>query len=168
MVLKFANIFNDDETLFAICIRSDSGQKIDQNSACMKLCGVKNHPSMCKNTCFKETKNNLSADSVNSALIPVAKKESKFFRLLIFNQPNERMMVFHPLKVATEKMVLDLTNYGVTNREMVIVGYLHEGFSRNAIAIILNIKNSTLKTHIKNIHRKIPAGLRKRLVIPES
>lgn len=64
----------------------------------------------------------------------------------------------------------DKDEYGLTPREMEVMGLAGEGRSRRAVAGSLNISINTVGTHLRNIYRKLKVSnlagaIRKRVFV---
>lgn len=152
-----------DGSNISMCVGNVNGPKITQNSNCVTSCGRCQSESDRTGRCFREADVACRSPVANSFYFPIAKKGGSFFKLNIFYLTDFRLIVHSPLPQPTELLINELRILGLTDREIIIVGYLKEGYARGSLALILDIKKTTLKTHIKNIHNKIPIALRKKL-----
>lgn len=144
-----------------ICIKSKDTTVEYQNSKCEKICG-----NQLGQKCGKGCIAKLKADNSNQ----VFKSGFKLYRNLTIDSDNvESVIAQDGEKIITLLMnsrgiiqqQLDLIKkFNLSGAEMNILKKFLEGSSNSEIAKELFISKSTLRTHLNNIYKKLPADLK--------
>lgn len=144
-----------------LCIKSKDLTVEYQNDRCRESCG-----QQVGNICDKGCILYLKKDHMESAF----KNTFKFFRAVDIDGRNFDTVVFESdSKILTllqnsddflKIQINQLQNYHLSPREIEIMQLFLEGKSNSEIVKLLFISKSTLRTHLNNIYKKIPADLK--------
>lgn len=148
--------FNAHE--IGICIKDRSAKVLDQNKICSKVCG-KWKGKVCKKGCMESTMSGGEIREFYQGFQNRKRNQMKGHLLestLLFLE--DRIITFFiPIKNKVMKQINVLQKYQLTKREIEILKLILMGLSNTEIAAKLFISKTTLKTHINNLNKKLPA-----------
>lgn len=144
-----------------LCIKSKDTTIEYQNSKCVEICG-----NQLAKKCDKGCVLKLNADRSDCAL----RSGFKLFRnMSVDNAQVESVIAQDGEKIITllmcsheiiQQQLNLIQQYNLSSTELNIIKKFIQGCTNKAIAAQLFISRSTLRTHLNNIYKKIPANLK--------
>lgn len=147
-----------------LCVKSQDKQVIYQNENSVKTCGM-----MVGQICSKGCMNlyheieECSAISEGMKLFKATDVDGHKVDALIVNDGERITTLLYPLDEDQEKFKkqeMFFKTRGLTKSELRIMQMVMQGMTNAAIAEKLFISKATLKTHLNNIYKKLPASMR--------
>jgi DNA-binding CsgD family transcriptional regulator len=139
-----------------VCIKDLKGEVKRQNSHCKDFCGDMSG-RVCEKYCM-EYIDNLKLGT-NSQLKAKCHFENKVFDLVLTESDNAIVSLLFAQDIGFEKRIEDLKVYGLTKQEFVVATMAIKGFSNKQIADKLFLSRLTVRSHLRNIYRKVPDSL---------
>ena len=142
-----------------ICVKDLNKKVIRQNDICLNICGQKVN-DICLEGCMKNYNTDLpsalkdgmtlfqNVDNNGNIIDTVVINDGKNLTTLIYNKNQQNHLIQQNLE--------EMKNYGLTKSELIIVGMKLNGKKNKEIAQTLFISDTTLKTHLNNIYKKLP------------
>lgn len=141
---------------FGLCLKQSDWTVLKQDQKCIKMCGDLSG-TICHKDCYRLANEN--------SLEPNSEQGIQSFRnVIVGNQDCDLALVFSENQIASILCPVGITDLeeqeslllrGFTHREIEIMQLRKRGFKNIEIEVQLNISQSTLKTHISHILRKI-------------
>ncbi|MCB9085054.1 MAG: helix-turn-helix transcriptional regulator [Bdellovibrionaceae bacterium] len=148
----------------AICVTDMEKKILYQNMESATVCGARNE-GRCPTGVFGTCK--IPDEDVNAHLgvrqCPGDRVNNRLYDVFLVNTGNHLITLSIPLSEMMENEMTKYRQYNLTHREMEIVGLVLLKKSNQDIGRILHISENTVKTHLKNLYRKLPAQERKYL-----
>ncbi len=146
-----------------VCVKNKDGFILERNSIVNQTCG-----SFCGQICLNKLKEqkgeNFDASLKRFNLFPkVTTQENHIADIVVTEVDDKIVTMIYPLDHEIADHVKKYEKYDLTASEFRIVSYLVKGHSNQKIADLLFISKSTLKKHLNNIYKKIPACDRPRV-----
>ena len=88
----------------------------------------------------------------------------KPFDIIVINDKKNLITLLYPLSEKQTQQVTILSGLGLSNQEMCIIKLILEGKSNSDVCKELNITHATIRTHLGNIYKKLPAKIREDLI----
>lgn len=147
-----------------VCVKDQGKRVLYQNEICVKTCGSM-LGDVCQKSCMKlyHQVEECSAVSEGMRLFKAAEVEGHRVDALIVNDGGHIVTLLYPLDEDGEKFKKQETFFrekGLTKSEIKIMQMVMQGMTNTAIAGQLFISKATLKTHLNNIYKKLPASMR--------
>jgi DNA-binding CsgD family transcriptional regulator len=147
------------------CIKNTKGFILERNSIAIATCG-----QFCDQFCIKNQNliDNSCTDNKHSGfqcLHKIKTKEKKIADIVVAVIQDKIVTMVYPLDEQIEnEFKMYSSKYDLTTSEEKIVFGMLNGLTNQQIADQLFISRSTLKKHLNNIYKKIPAESRPRHV----
>ena len=148
-----------------ICIKSKNTSVEYQNSKCQEICGNQ-FGQKCEKGCILQ----LNADKAGQ----MPQSGFRLYRnMAIDNQIVDCIIAQDGEKIVTfllngQEFILNQLNllkkYSLSASELTIIKKFLEGYSNSEIAAQSFISKSTLRTHLNNIYKKLPAELKENIL----
>jgi ATP/maltotriose-dependent transcriptional regulator MalT len=90
---------------------------------------------------------------------PSQQIEDEFYDVLFVHDGDTLTTLLYPLKDRQAAEVERIADYDLTKREHEIVRLIITGHSNSAIAQKLSVCKATVKKHLNNIYKKLPADV---------
>lgn len=150
----------DLENKLGICIKTLDKKVTYQNEICIKICGVKISEN-CHKGCM-ENYDTKSPKIINEGmnLIKCQNVDGSITDATVVNDGKNLITILYPLidKInSIDQNLINLKKHGLTKAELDILSLVLKGMSNKEISQKLFIANSTLKTHLNNIYKKLPS-----------
>ncbi|WII71171.1 LuxR C-terminal-related transcriptional regulator [Bdellovibrio sp. 22V] len=147
-----------------LCVRGQDKRVLFQNENCVKTCGLMMGEVCAKacNTLYTQVEE-CSAISEGMRLFKAVDVEGHKVDALIVNDGERITTLLYPLDEDQEKFKkqeLYFQERGLTKSEIRIMQMVLQGMTNASIAEKLFISKATLKTHLNNIYKKLPASMR--------
>lgn len=147
-----------------LCVKDQSKRVLFQNENSLKTCG----PMMgevCTKTCMRlyQQVEECAAVSEGMKLIKGTEVEGHKVDALIVNDGERITTLLYPLDEDQDKFKKQeqfFKERGLTRSELRIMQMVMQGMTNASIAEKLFISKATLKTHLNNIYKKLPASMR--------
>jgi DNA-binding CsgD family transcriptional regulator len=145
-----------DSLNFGICIKDQDWTIQHQNAACISICGNK-VGTVCQETCWRLNRSNCVNEEQE---VGIKAFKNKGFQTntcdvaMVFQEDRITSVIFQ-LNHESQKEAAALKVRGLTDREREIFQLRKHGFKNIEIEHLLRIKRATLKTHIRNILKKV-------------
>ena len=145
-----------------VCVKDEEKRVLYQNEACLQLCG-----DMSARNCDKD-KNCMRCYSFNDAApareegtqyYPNELIEDEYYDVLFINDGENLTTLLYPLRRKQQADIRQAAEYDLTKREQEVVRLVIEGHNNTAIAKKLFVSKATVKKHLNNIYKKLPAGV---------
>ena len=142
-----------------ICVKDPDKKVLSQNEICLKICGQKLN-EICLEGCMKNYNNDVPSalsdgmtlfqniENNGNIIDTVVINDGKNLTTLVYSKGHQQFMIQQNLE--------EMKGYGLTKSELVIVGMKLNGKRNKEIAQTLFISETTLKTHLNNIYKKLP------------
>lgn len=143
---------------FGICIK-DQGRKIlfqnqfcNQNFGCQRL---KN----CENVCSQSNGETSPFPSFTEGmkLFKFKNNIGQIYDVVIINDGKYILTISYLLTDKIKRELEFLKNFQLSLRELEVISFVLQGMSNLEISHILFISQATLRTHLNNIYKKLPA-----------
>lgn len=147
-----------------LCIKDQGKMVLFQNDSCVKTCGQMTG-SVCGKTCMNLYHQIEECSAINEGmkLFKGVEIEGHKVDALIINDGEKISTLLYPLDADQEKFKKQEAFFkekGLTKSELRIMQMVMQGMTNAAIAKELFISKATLKTHLNNIYKKLPASMR--------
>lgn len=146
-----------------ICVKKLDQEVISQNEACKKLCGNM-VGKICDKGCMSNYESPDDAESNLSegmTLVKNAIVDGSVIDAVIINDGKTLTTIIYSLekKMKTiDQNQEQLKSFGLTKSEVTIFTMVMRGSKNAQICKSLFISKATLKTHLNNIYKKLPAS----------
>lgn len=148
----------------AICVTDLDRKILFQNTESVSVCGARPHTN-CPSSVFGTCK--IPLEDVNSHLgvrqCPGDRINNRLYDVFMVNTGKNHITFSIPLTEMMENEMAKYKQHNLTHREVEIVGLVLLKKSNQDIGRILHISENTVKTHLKNLYRKLPVQERKYL-----
>nr|BFD59776.1 hypothetical protein CKG001_18830 [Bdellovibrio sp. CKG001]BFD63193.1 hypothetical protein BdHM001_18740 [Bdellovibrio sp. HM001]BFD67045.1 hypothetical protein HAGR004_20670 [Bdellovibrio sp. HAGR004] len=156
----FANL----GTKLGLCVKDQEKRVLFQNDNSIRTCGNM-MGQQCSKTCMTlyRTIEECSAISEGMKLFKATEIEGHKVDALIVNDGDKITTMLYPLDESEEKFQKQEAYFrerGLTKSEIRIMQMVLQGMTNAAISEKLFISKATLKTHLNNIYKKLPASMR--------
>lgn len=147
-----------------LCVKDQEKRVLYQNDTSVKTCGSV-VGEICKKACMElyHQVEECSAVSEGMKLIKATQVEGRKVDALIVNDGERITTLLYPLDEDQEKFKKQEAFFrerGLTKSELRIMQMVMQGMTNAAIAEQLFISKATLKTHLNNVYKKLPASMR--------
>lgn len=147
-----------------LCIKDQEKRVIFQNENSIKTCGLMTG-EICTKTCMRlyQQVEECAALSEGMKLMKSVDVEGHKVDALVVNDGERITTLLYPLDEDQEKFKkqeIFFKERGLTRSELRIMQMVMQGMTNAAIAEKLFISKATLKTHLNNIYKKLPASMR--------
>ncbi|MDP6058041.1 MAG: LuxR C-terminal-related transcriptional regulator [Pirellulaceae bacterium] len=143
-----------------VCVKDQEKRVVYQNKACLNLCGDMSSLSCDKNCMRCYHFNNEAPDrEEGTQYYPNEFIEGEYYDILFVNDGENVTTFLYPLKGRQEADVRHISEYDLTKREQEIIRMVIEGHTNTVIAKKLYVSKATVKKHLNNIYKKLPADL---------
>lgn len=139
-----------------VCVKDLKGEVKSQNSHCKDFCGDMSG-QVCKKNCMEYVED-LRTGS-NSQLKTKCRFENKIFDLVLTKGEEAIVSLLFSQDDRLEEQVNSLKEHGLTKQEFLVATMAIKNFSNNEIAEKLFLSKSTVRSHLRNIYRKVPDNL---------
>jgi len=150
-----------------LCIKDTHRKVLYQNEVCKEHCGNMegspcNKGCMC---CYVSNEKNPSRNE-GVQLYTDRKCKDQFLDMVIVNDGERLITMLYNVSKKHERELEYFTDKGLSKRELQVVRMVVQGQTNSEIVKALKISKATLKTHLNNIYKKLPAegrvGFRRR------
>lgn len=147
-----------------LCIKDLDKKVIFQNTNCIKTCGSM-VGTVCGKTCMQIYKQveECAAVSEGMKLFKGTEVDGHRVDALIVNDGEQITTLLYPLDEDQDKFKKQEAFFkerGLTKSELRIMQMVMQGMTNATIAEKLFISKATLKTHLNNVYKKLPASMR--------
>lgn len=147
-----------------LCVKDQEKRVLFQNDNSVKTCGSA-VGEVCGKTCMQlyHQVEECSAVSEGMKLFKAVEVDGHKVDALIVNDGERITTLLYPLDADQEKFKKQEAFFkekGLTKSELRIMQMVMQGMTNAAIAEQLFISKATLKTHLNNIYKKLPASMR--------
>lgn len=154
------------ETL-GVCIKSLDRRVRFQNQACIALCGEKKDGELCEQGCMIHYKSGIGDCSFDQGLrlfrnieVPQARADA-----VVINDGKEITTLLFEKQALVKRQVAYLETFRLSPTEVSVIEKVLTGMTNQEVADALCISKSTLRTHLNNIYKKIPAELKREILV---
>ena len=144
-----------------VCIK-DQAQRVEyQNPACIRTCGDL-QGTVCVKGCMEGRELGQPNDAFAEG-IAVKKNISSTdgpVDAIVLNDGEEITTLLHHKGDQINRALRIFEDYCLSNAELAVVKLALSGYSNKQISRELHISVGTIKTHLNNIYKKIPASLK--------
>ncbi|WP_295905031.1 helix-turn-helix domain-containing protein [uncultured Bdellovibrio sp.] len=163
-VLEVDKQFPNLGSKLGLCVKDLDKRVLYQNENCVKTCGLMTG-QVCGKTCMRlyHQIEECAAVSEGMKLFKATEIEGHKVDALIVNDGNSITTILYPLDEDQDKFKkqeIFFQERGLTKSEVRIMQMVMQGMTNAAIAEKLFISKATLKTHLNNIYKKLPASMR--------
>jgi ATP/maltotriose-dependent transcriptional regulator MalT len=146
----------DDGLQFGICIKDQSWLVKHQNPKCVDACGNMIN-KICQETCFRLSNKSRLSNNQKSGIEAFREKEflSQVCDVAIVKSNGTITSVLCSLFTSNAELAVRLKQIGLTKREIEIHALRQRGYKNIEIEHRLKISHCTLKTHIRNLLKKM-------------
>ena len=150
-----------------ICVRTVAGRVLQQNQICKNLCGDQ-HGIICRGGCTKfltavSEGEREFLESVSMRLVRNIHEDKSVCDAVVIKFPDRIITVLYPKERQIEDELKLFDGYGLTLAEKAILLMVLDGVPNTKIAKKLHISLSTVKKHLNNLYKKLPADFKKRI-----
>ncbi len=147
-----------------LCVKDQERRVLFQNENAIKTCGNL-QGEVCEKACMNlyHQVEECSAVSEGLKLFKAVELDQHKVDALIVNDGERITTLLYPLDEDQEKFKKQEAFFkekGLTKSELRIMQMVMQGMTNAAIAEKLYISKATLKTHLNNIYKKLPASMR--------
>lgn len=148
-----------------ICIKSENLTVEYQNSKCQEICGNQ-EGQKCKKGCILKLNADRSEQVPHSGfrLYRNMAIEDQIVDCIIAQDGEKIITLFLNSQEFIHNQLNLLKKYSLSVSELVIIKKFIEGYTNSEIAAQSFISKSTLRTHLNNIYKKLPAGLKESIL----
>lgn len=147
-------------TELGICVKDLEGRVLEQNDNCIGKCKYL-VGEICNKGCMANyEKNSLKSFQNGMTLFKNIEVDNGLVDAVIINNQNTITTLLYDQgnrKNLIEEDIRELENCNLTKSEMVIINFVLNGLKNKEIMKKLFISEATLKTHLNNIYKKLPA-----------
>ncbi|WP_413584312.1 response regulator transcription factor [Bdellovibrio sp. HCB274] len=149
----------------SVCVRNGSNEVLEQNDLSKATCGDR-VGSVCQNAvCADMCKQvaELSPLQEGMNLFKNQNIDGHYVDVMMVKNGENITTILHPLSQGADKVDKQaefLIGRGLTPSEVRIIQMVMSGQTNQQIAEQLFISKATLKTHLNNAYKKLPAGMR--------
>lgn len=148
-----------------ICVKDRSGKVISQNEKCLDLCGNK-IGKVCRDGCMSRYLLSTKTPPFDSGAFFL--KSVNIFGVIadvfLINDSKFITSVLYEGGSVLKEQLKYLKQFDLTKSELEIIGRVLAGSENQKIASELFISKGTLRSHLNNIYRKVPAAIREQLL----
>jgi DNA-binding CsgD family transcriptional regulator len=147
-----------------LCVKNLDKQVLYQNDNCIRTCGSM-VGTVCGKTCMQLYNQVAECAAVSEGMKLIKGTEVEGHRVdaLIVNDGEQITTLLYPLDEDQDKFKKQEAFFrerGLTRSELRIMQMVMQGMTNAVIAEKLFISKATLKTHLNNIYKKLPASMR--------
>jgi DNA-binding CsgD family transcriptional regulator len=143
-----------------VCIKDLETQVLYQNDACLTLCGEMRSRKCAEGCMLWYSFNDDAPDrEEGTQCYPNQVIECNYFDIIFINDGESLTTLLFPLDGKQQADARHMLEYDLTKREQEVVRLVITGHSNTAIAKELFISKATVKKHLNNIYKKIPADV---------
>lgn len=152
-----------------LCIKDANRKVLFQNQPCLDACGNQ-QAEVCKKGCMELFICNdlCPARAEGAQLFSNQRVGDQFMDIVLLNNNEQIISMLYPVNAKHEREIEFFKDKGLSKREMQIVQMVVQGMTNSEIIKDLAISKATLKTHLNNIYKKLPAesrfGFRRRAI----
>ncbi len=149
-----------DSGKLSVCVKDREGRVLYQNKACLGVCGDSS-ATVCEKNCMCCYTPNppVPEREEGTQYYPNEQIEGKFYDILFINDGAHLTTLLYPLEDRHEADMQHVSQHELTKREQEIIRLVIQGCRNGEIAEKLFISKATLKKHMNNIHKKLPASV---------
>lgn len=155
---------SDTENGVGICIKDSQKLVKFQNDACILKCGLL-AGKVCTKGCMEKFEQTLAGTVKQDGIYNFLdiNVDGVIVDSCVVKAGETLTTLFHQRSSDLRDRIREYTMYGLSKREVEILRLVLERKTRKEITNYLCISLSTLKTHMNNIYKKLPADLSKEL-----
>lgn len=153
------------DLILGVCVKDAQGKVLSQNEKCKNICGSRIN-EICKDGCMKD----YTLRDESEVLVEAPKTINNVQGLeqvcdaVVINSGSNIITFLFSRQEQIEAELLMFKKFGLTKMEQSVARMLLEGLTNKEIAERLFISVATIKTHINNLYRKLPATLKQRII----
>lgn len=150
-------LFNlEIEDDLGVCIKNLDGEVLQQNKACLDICGDC-LGKVCTIACMElyakdETR---QWDKWGSRVYANSFAHDGYYDITLLCSNVQMITLLQPLEKQYQKALAYYESLNLTKREIEILSYVIKGASNLEICKCISISKSTIKTHLNNIYKKV-------------
>ena len=153
-----------DLTKIGICIKSTDTTVEYQNPMCENICGQQVGHKCTKGCITKLTAESDEILNTGYKLFRNTKVDNNNVDTIITNDGEKITTLLFKKEENIQKQLNTLSQFHLSKSELGVIKKFLEGYSNIEIAEQLFISKSTLRTHLNNIYKKIPADLKDEII----
>jgi DNA-binding CsgD family transcriptional regulator len=148
-----------------ICIKSQDETVEHQNELCIKTCGNQ-VGKKCEKGCMLHYKNS----SVDAAfdrgfkLLKNLDSDGHSLDAVMFNDGQKLTTLFYDKAEVLKNQMEFIKRFSLSKAELSVIEKFLAGYKSREIADQLFISKATLRTHLNNIYKKLPANLKEEIL----
>lgn len=149
-----------------VCVKSQNGIVESQNEICLNICGNK-IGRRCEDGCL-ETFNLSDIASgifgIGFRLLKNVTSNGHTIDVVIANDGDKITSILLDKSEVVKKQLAYLEQFHLSKSEVNIIEKFLQGFSAKEISKQFFISKATLRTHLNNIYKKLPADLKEEII----
>ncbi len=146
-----------DSEVIGICVKSPDGTVQSQNKTCKEICGDQKS-KICTEGCMALYKKNIEGTScIGTQTFRAQNTGDSLYDIVMLNDGEQLITILCLLNEKHKTDIEYFKQFGLTGRELEIVGLVIQGNTNKEVSEKLFISKSTIKSHLNSIYRKIPA-----------
>lgn len=153
-----------DKSHLGVCVKDGGRKVLFQNELCIAKCGNM-QGRVCSGSCIEKYSETCASKGVAAdgfLLFPKLALQDGIADAMMVRTGDEILTLLYPLEDKNSEKMEFYREKGLTKSELNIMSLLLSGLTNTEIAKKLFISKATLKTHINNVYKKIPMGMRPR------
>lgn len=152
--MSLGKYLNACRSSMIFCIRDSKDVVLYQNSKCKSFCDDMTSKTCSKN-CTKISLKNCSEFLKNHSYTKSIIIENKHYQSTTIHDSDLILNFLQPIDNYQTDILTHAIENNLTGTEKKVSHYLLMGYKNQQISSFLNIKKSTLKTHLNSIYKKI-------------
>jgi hypothetical protein len=159
-----------ESSRFGVCVVDLHGGTLYQNQSCHDVCKFANG-APCSGEKGQCVFTSLTPDVLPDHGVKVfngVELNGSFYDVVVLHDEPNLFRFLYPLDAKLKSADSLIKNHGLTRRELEIASLLVAGLNNQQIGAKLKISRNTLRTHLKNLYRKLPESARRLLPERES
>ncbi|OFZ18745.1 MAG: hypothetical protein A2X94_06065 [Bdellovibrionales bacterium GWB1_55_8] len=146
-----------------LCVKNSDKKVLFQNEVCKGICGNQNSQT-CEIGCMSLYISDKScpARSEGVQVFTDQLMHDRYMDVVVLNNARELVTILYPVETKHQRELQFLQDKGLSKRETEIAEMVVRGMTNSDIVKKLAISKATLKTHLNNVYKKLPADSRGR------
>jgi DNA-binding CsgD family transcriptional regulator len=148
-------------TRHGICVKALDGKVLSQNEKCVEICGDM-RGMVCEKGCMLNRSSHPETPAVDEGVCRLIgiRSEGHLVDAVLVNDGHSLTTYLVDKTAIVERKLALLEPYGLTTAETEIATLLFAGRTNREIAASQFISTSTVRTHLRNLYKKVPNEIR--------